>query len=163
MNFKIVAATLGVIAALSVPVIVAASSSGSAAGTQGNGAGTCVCAGDCTQDQLRLRDGSCGGDAAQCQVQTRTQSCLQAGDCTQDQSSNQECTQAGNCTRRETALRTSSEHGTAMGPALVTRTRPGLSSVSERASSWNCVRQWGRRVSVCPIPAWAGRRHEGLE
>lgn len=130
MNFKIVAATLGVIAALSVPVIVAASSSGPAAGTQGNGAGTCVCAGDCTQDQLRLRDGSCGGDAAQCQVQTRAQNCLQAGDCTQDQSSNQECTQAGNCTRAgdctQDQLRTRDCDGTCIGDQDQTRTQQRL-------------------------------------
>ncbi len=110
MNFKIVAATLGVIAALSVPVIVAASSSGPAAGTQGNGAGTCVCAGDCTQDQLRFQDGSCSGDAAQCQVQTRTQNCLQAGGGDCDQLRTRDCD--GTCIGDRDQTRTQQRLGT---------------------------------------------------
>ncbi len=93
MNFKIMAATLGVIAALSVPVLVAANSPGNTAGAQGSGAGTCVCAGDCTHDQVRLGDGSCGGDGTGNRVQLRTQSRLQTRDCTQSQ--------AGVCTQTQ--------------------------------------------------------------
>ena len=93
MNLKIVAATLGVIAVLAVPVFVAANAPGDAAGTQEQAAvETCVCAGDCEQDQLMLRDGCCGGNA----------DCLQKHECAQDQLRDQTCANGGNCTQDQT-------------------------------------------------------------
>jgi hypothetical protein len=121
MNFKIVAIALGVIAVLSVPVLVAANSSGSVAATQGSGAGTYVSAGDCTQSQLTLRDGSCGGDNAQDQVQTRTQDRLQAGDCTQAQSGTQECNQTQKRTQNQLGDQTRANAGDCTQEQLRTR------------------------------------------
>ena len=115
MNFKMMAVIAAVVAALSIPVLVAANS-GNAATTQGNAAVESPGRADnCTQDQLRLRDGSCGGDGAGDQVQLRTQTRLQTGECTQaqvrdgscgntgdgaqDQLGTQERAQAGDCTQ----------------------------------------------------------------
>ncbi len=125
MNFKVMAVIVAVVAALSIPVLVAANSSGFAAGTQERAAvGTCVSSGDCTQDQLRLRDGSCGGDAVQDQVQLRTQNRLQTRECAQDQQRDQTCVNGGECTQDR--LRTRSHDQTCDGAQDQTRTQQRL-------------------------------------
>ncbi len=135
MNFKMMAVIAAVVAALSIPVLVAANS-GNAATTQGN-AGVAGASDNCTQDQLRLRDGSCGGDGAGDQVQLRTQTRLQTGECTraqvrdgscgntgdgaQNRLGTQEGAQAGDCTQSQLRDQTCVNSGDCNGDQLRTR------------------------------------------
>ena len=105
MGVQVMAVILALVGVLTGSVAAAAPDALAAApGATEPPAVECVCAGDCTQDQLRLQDGTGDGDQAQDRDRLRTQDCLSTGDCTQDQLRTQECLQTAVCL--ETQLRT---------------------------------------------------------